>query len=197
MRWKVVLGLFVLFGFEQGALCDEPEPRAVPCAVRIERAAGRQIVFDSLPEDRQVFLAHLRNAANAAEPVLFFQSHRHALSIRSLIFRSLSEKHIAETKKILGEAFQEYLVYSALFLQQRGPYHFGNRKIILKKVYFTAMMPSIYQLLNSLLNPCNMTRIIIKLKHGWAKLTIRPGIWKTLWRNGRKWLTRAELTIFL
>ena len=36
---------------------------------------------------------------------------------------------------ILGkEAFKEWLVYGALYMENRGPYHRSNRKYILEKV---------------------------------------------------------------
>jgi hypothetical protein len=66
--------------------------------------------------------------------LLAHQIHRHSNSIRSFIFDSVSAKNIQSTKKLLGdEGFQEFLTYSAKFLDQAGPYASSNRKYLLKK----------------------------------------------------------------
>ena len=77
---------------------------------------------------------YLIAASEAARPLLFFQSHRYALTIRQLIEKSLARENISKTKKILGEGFQEYLNYSAIFEDQHGPYSNSNHKMYLQRV---------------------------------------------------------------
>ncbi len=74
-------------------------------------------------------------AAYAGRELLFHRTHRHSLSIKSLLEEALSENQIQKTKAQLGEnAFHEFVVYAAKFLDQGGPYTASNRKFVLEHV---------------------------------------------------------------
>ncbi|NBW99147.1 hypothetical protein EBR03_06205, partial [bacterium] len=88
-----------------------------------------------LKPDQKRLAYHLIEAGRLGKELLFHQNHRHARDIKRLIEQSLSSEQIKGTQKLLGkEAFQEYLVFSAKFLDQSGPYASSNRKYLLKKV---------------------------------------------------------------
>ena len=87
-----------------------------------------------LPRKR-LLAYHLIQAANAGRELLFQRTHRHSLTIKSLLEEALSQEQIQKTKSQLGEkAFQEFVVYGAKFLDQGGPYTPSNRKYVLEQV---------------------------------------------------------------
>jgi len=110
-------------------------PLPLPSTVRVQSSAPREIVWNKLADKQKRFVYHLTRAADAGRDLLYFQTHRHSLAIKRWIVESLSEEHIADTKSRLGdEAFAEFLVYAAKFLDQQGPYTPSNRKYILRAV---------------------------------------------------------------
>jgi len=112
-----------------------PTPLPVPKTVRIEAASRRMEVWNKLAEKQKRLAFHLLEAGRLGKELLFHQNHRMGRTIKDLILNSLSKDEVEKTKKILGpKAFEEYLVYSAKFLDQSGPYSSSNRKYILKKV---------------------------------------------------------------
>ena len=112
-----------------------PTPLPVPKTVRIESASRRMEVWNQLNPEQKELVYHLLQVARLGKDLLFFQNHRHGLLIKNLIEKSLSASEIKKTKALLGpKAFKEYLVYSAKFLDQSGPYASSNRKYILKQM---------------------------------------------------------------
>lgn len=110
-------------------------PLPLPKTVRVQSSAPRGIVWDKLSEKQKKLVYHLTRAADAGRDLLYFQTHRHSLAIKQWIVETLSQQHIAETELLLGdEAFAEFLVYAAKFLDQQGPYAPSNRKYILREV---------------------------------------------------------------
>jgi len=112
-----------------------PTPLPVPKTVRIESAERRKEVWNRLSKQEKQLAFHLLEAARLGRELLFHQNHRHGRTIKGLIEKALSEKEIQKTKTLLGKpGFQEFVVYSAKFLDQSGPYASSNRKYILSKV---------------------------------------------------------------
>lgn len=109
-------------------------PIPLPKDVRIESAAPRGKVWEKLTEKQKHLAFHLMSAARVGRNLLFYQIHRHGLTVKAMLENSLSEKGLPETKKLLGSAFPEYLVYAAKFLDLGGPYANSNRKYVLSKV---------------------------------------------------------------
>jgi len=92
-------------------------------------------VWSKLNENQKRLAFHLLEAGRLGKELLFHQNHRMGRTVKDLILNSLSKDEVEKTKKLLGpKAFEEYLVYSAKFLDQSGPYSSSNRKYILKKV---------------------------------------------------------------
>lgn len=113
----------------------DAQPISLPPTLRIEPAAPRGDLWAKLTEKQKNFAYHLLAAATAGRTLLYHQTHRHALTIRKVITESLRKKNIADTKAQLGEdAFKEYLIYSAKFLDSYGPYATSKRKYIMVKV---------------------------------------------------------------
>ncbi|HEV8058495.1 MAG TPA: hypothetical protein VGP68_01400 [Gemmataceae bacterium] len=114
---------------------EQATPLPLPKTIRVQSAGPREKVWESLsPNDKQLVI-HLTNAANAGRALLFRQSHRHSLALKHLLEESLSDEHLADTKKLLGDKpFAELLLYAAKFFDQSGPYAPSNRKYILREV---------------------------------------------------------------
>ncbi|NBX76878.1 MAG: hypothetical protein EBQ92_10020 [Proteobacteria bacterium] len=112
-----------------------PSPLPVPKNIRIESAERRKEVWNRLSQQEKQLAFHLLEAARLGRELLFHQNHRHGRTIKRLIETALSGKEINKTKTLLGKSgFQEFVVYSAKFLDQSGPYSSSNRKYILTKV---------------------------------------------------------------
>ncbi len=107
------------------------KPLPLPPTVRVSSSAPRQLVWENLTPKQQALARHLLAAAKAGKPLVYYQNHRHALLIKSLLEKSLSTAHYANTQSFLGNAFTEYLNYAAKFTDQSGPYASSNRKYIL------------------------------------------------------------------
>jgi hypothetical protein len=82
-------------------------------------------------QGERALLAHLTAAARAVRPVVFFQTHRHALAIRRVLHAAFEPERRAATARLLGEAeLRDLVAYAAAFLVKRGPYEeFTNRKL--------------------------------------------------------------------
>ena len=116
----------------QGA---DVKPLPLPKTIRVQSAAPRGQVWARLSPKEKLLGYHLIQAANAGRELLFQRTHRHSLSVKSLLEDALSREKIQKTKSQLGEeAFQEFVVYAAKFLDQGGPYTPSNRKYVLEKV---------------------------------------------------------------
>ena len=112
-----------------------PTPLPVPKTVRIESADRRNEVWNRLSTEEKKLAFHLLEAARLGRGLLFHQNHRHGRTVKQFIETALSSSEIKSTKDLLGKSgFQEFLVYSAKFLDQSGPYASSNRKYILSKV---------------------------------------------------------------
>jgi dipeptidyl-peptidase-3 len=112
-----------------------PIPLPVPKTVRIESAERRKEVWNRLSQQEKQLAFHLLEAARLGKELLFHQNHRHGRTIKRFIETALSSQEINKTKTLLGKnGFQEFVVYSAKFLDQSGPYASSNRKYILSKV---------------------------------------------------------------
>jgi dipeptidyl-peptidase-3 len=114
---------------------DNVKPLPLPSTIRVQSAAPRQKVWESLSPTEQKLVFHLTNAANEGRTLLFLRSHRHALEIKRMLEEALSPDHIKETKLLLGDkGFAELLLYAAKFFDQSGPYAPSNRKYVLSEV---------------------------------------------------------------
>jgi len=110
------------------------EPLSVPANIRVTSSSPRQIVWETLTPKEKKLATHLLKAALAGRDILYYQNHRHALFIKNVLEKALSEKNIQTTKALLGDSFKEFLIYSAKYVDQVGPYSTSNRKYVLKKV---------------------------------------------------------------
>ena len=111
------------------------KPLPLPKTIRVQSAAPRGEVWAKLSPKEKTLAYHLIQAANAGRELLFQRTHRHSLTIKSLLEEALSQEQIQKTKSQLGEkAFQEFVVYGAKFLDQGGPYTPSNRKYVLEQV---------------------------------------------------------------
>ena len=137
MRISMLLALsFVLGGVShvlgQGG---DVKPLPLPKTIRVQSAAPRGEVWAKLSPKEKMLAYHLIQAANAGRELLFQRTHRHSVTIKSLLEEALSQEQIQKTKSQLGEkAFQEFVVYAAKFLDQGGPYTASNRKYVLEQV---------------------------------------------------------------
>ncbi|HVX11580.1 MAG TPA: hypothetical protein VHC22_10400 [Pirellulales bacterium] len=127
--------LAIILGGCCSAASAQVAPLPLPSTVRVQSSAPREIVWKKLSEKQKTLVYHLTRATDAGRDLLYFQTHRHSLAIKQWIVETLSEEHIAGTKSLLGEeAFAEFLVYAAKFLDQQGPYAPSNRKYVLRTV---------------------------------------------------------------
>ncbi|HLW66995.1 MAG TPA: hypothetical protein VKS79_16895 [Gemmataceae bacterium] len=135
MRFSV----FILLGFflvdSRAFSQDEPvTPLPLPKSIRVQSAGPRGQVWDKLSPKEKQLAFHLIEAANAGRDLLFQRTHRHSLTIKSMLEDAFSKEHLQETKTLLGEkAFNEMLLYAAKFLDQGGPYTPSNRKYVLEQ----------------------------------------------------------------
>lgn len=136
MPFPRVLALVLLLICPVAANAQEAAtPLPLPKTVRVQSAAPRQKVWESLSPTDKKLVIHLTNAANAGRSLLLLRSHRHAVEIKHLLHESLSAEQMAATKKLLGDKpFEEFLLYAAKFFDQLGPYAPSNRKYVLSEV---------------------------------------------------------------
>ena len=110
-------------------------PASLPQTVRVESSAPRAELWNQLPPRERNLAFHLLNAAREGRSLMFYESHRHALAIRDLLTKSLSKKNLQDTKALLATAFNEYLVYTAKFLDNYGPYDMRSQaKYVMSQV---------------------------------------------------------------
>jgi dipeptidyl-peptidase-3 len=129
-----VLGFF-LFCFPAFSQDEPIAPLPLPKSIRVQSAGPRGQVWDKLSPKEKQLAYHLIQAANAGRELLFQRTHRHSLTIKSMLEEGFSKKHLQETKALLGEkSFAEMLLYAAKFLDQGGPYAPSNRKYVLEQV---------------------------------------------------------------
>ena len=137
MRISVLLALSFVLGGGSSVLGQggDAKPLPLPETIRVQSAAPRGEVWAKLSPKEQMLAYHLIQAANAGRELLFQRTHRHSLTIKSLLEEALSSEQIQKTKSQLGEKpFQELVVYAAKFLDQGGPYTASNRKYVLEHV---------------------------------------------------------------
>ncbi len=137
MRISLLLALVLVLGSVSSVLGQgaDVKPLPLPKTIRVQSAAPRGEVWAKLSPKEKMLAYHLIQAANAGRELLFQRTHRHSLTIKSLLEEALSQEQIQKTKSLLGEkAFQELVVYSAKFLDQGGPYTPSNRKYVLEHV---------------------------------------------------------------
>ncbi len=118
------------------AMAQASAPAQLPDSVRVESSLPRAEVWKRLTSQERNLAFHLMNAARAGRSLMYHESHRHALVIRDALTSSLTRAHINDTKTLLGpQAFGEYLVYTAKFLDNYGPYDMRSQtKYVLTKV---------------------------------------------------------------
>jgi dipeptidyl-peptidase-3 len=113
---------------------EDVKPLPLPKTIRVQSAAPRGEVWAKLSPQEKKLAYHLIQAANAGRELLFQRTHRHSLTIKNVLVEALSPGQIQKTKSQLGEnAFQEFVVYAAKFLDQGGPYTSSNRKYVLEQ----------------------------------------------------------------
>jgi dipeptidyl-peptidase III len=137
MRSSLLLAFAFFFGHLSDVLGQEAnvKPLPLPATVRVQSAAPRGEVWAKLSPKEKKLAYHLIQAANAGRELLFQHTHRHSLTVKSLLEEALSQEQIQKTKALLGEKpFQELVVYAAKFLDQGGPYSASNRKYVLEQV---------------------------------------------------------------
>ena len=137
MRIWLLLALSFVLGGVSSVLGQggDVKPLPLPKTIRVQSAAPRGEVWAKLSPKEKMLAYHLIQAANAGRELLFQRTHRHSLTIKSLLEEALSQEQIQKTKSQLGEkAFQEFVVYGAKFLDQGGPYTPSNRKYVLEQV---------------------------------------------------------------
>ncbi len=137
MRISMLLALSFVLGCVSNVLGQggDVKPLPLPKTIRVQSAAPRGEVWAKLSPKEKMLAYHLIQAANAGRELLFQRTHRHSLTIKSLLEEALSQEQIQKTKSQLGEkAFQEFVVYAAKFLDQGGPYTASNRKYVLEQV---------------------------------------------------------------
>lgn len=109
-------------------------PLPLPKKIRVESTTPRKKVWETLTPKQKLFAYHLIQAGREGRDLLAYQIHRHGLVMKSLLLSSLSEENIKSTKTLLGkEAFEEYLTYTAKFMDAGGFYAGSNRKYTLTK----------------------------------------------------------------
>jgi dipeptidyl-peptidase-3 len=135
------ISMLLAFAFALGCVSDvlgqgqDVKPLPLPKTIRVQTAAPRGVVWATLTPNEKLLAYHLIEAANAGRELLFQRTHRHSLTIKSLLEEALSQEQIQKTKSLLGDqAFQELVVYGAKFLDQGGPYTASNRKYVLGHV---------------------------------------------------------------
>ena len=137
MRISMLLALSFVLGCVSNVLGQggDVKPLPLPKSIRVQSAAPRGEVWAKLSPKEKLLAFHLIQSANAGRELLFQRTHRHSLTIKTLLEEALSQEQIRKTKSQLGEkAFEEFVVYCAKFLDQGGPYTPSNRKYVLGQV---------------------------------------------------------------
>lgn len=135
MKLLPILSLIATLTLTVASYSANKTPAPLPKGLRVDSSKPLIQVWDKLTEKQKKLAYHLSRAASFGRTLMFYQSHRYSLALRDMILKSVSKKNFAVTKDLLGEeAFKEYLTYSAVFLNQGGPYSSSNRKYILSRV---------------------------------------------------------------
>jgi dipeptidyl-peptidase III len=122
----------VVFAGDQ--LATAPKALFVPKNIRIVSSGPRADIWAGLNLQEKTLAYYLIRAAEAGRPLLFIQSHRHALTIEKFFADALDKKNVRYTRSILGDGFSEFLNYAALFDDLHGPYSVANRKMVMQTV---------------------------------------------------------------
>ncbi len=135
MKLHGLISLFVLLALSSVSIAATKSPSALPIGLRVDSSSPLKVVWERLTDNQKKLAYHLSRAASVGRTAIFYQSNRYSLAIRDMLLSSVEPAHIQDTKQLLGDsAFQEYLTYGALFLNQGGPYTNANRKYVLSKV---------------------------------------------------------------
>src|SRR3989338_4592155 len=166
-----MLSISLLFQILVGA-----GPIPLPDGVRVESSKPRIELFNKLSQKEKNFAFHLFQAAREGRSLMYFESHRNALVIRDTLTRSLSKNNLADTKALLGpEAFAEYLIYAAKFLDNYGPYDSRSQ---IKHVLTKVNPDSVRELLRlhgaRQLNPSGVEEIVGLLTNPEVELRRKP-----------------------
>lgn len=111
-------------------------------SILVKSSLPRLEIWNDLSEKEKNFAYRLHRASKFGADILYFQNHRHALSIKSFLESALSQNNLRSLKRFYGssekgrERFEEFLAYSARFYNQAGPYTLQNQKIVLEKTNF-------------------------------------------------------------
>src|ERR1700736_3332114 len=79
------------------------QPLPLPKAVRVQSAGPRGQVWDRLSAKEKMLAFHLTQASRAGRDLLFYQTHRHSLTIKHWLQEALSAEHLQETRAGLGD----------------------------------------------------------------------------------------------
>lgn len=111
-------------------------------SIQIRSSMPRAEAWESLSEKEKNLAYHLHRASKFSADILYFQNHRHALSIKYFLESVLSQNNLRLLRHFYGssekgkERFQEFLAYSAKFFSQSGPYNASKEKILLRNTRF-------------------------------------------------------------
>jgi len=134
-RFLLFVSLFSLsyFAMADNKPVSKLTPIPLPKTLRVESSSPLALVWETLTEKEKHLAYHLTQAGQAGRTFLFYESHPAALKIRDVLTKAFAKKNLAQTKQIIGaDAFPEFIIYAAKFLDGGGPYASSNRKYILK-----------------------------------------------------------------
>src|SRR5271170_4016948 len=103
MRISMLLALSFVLGCVSHVLGQggDVKPLPLPKTIRVQSAAPRGEVWAKLSPKEKMLAYHLIEADNAGRELLFLRTHRHALSVKSLLEDALCQKQIKNTKSQL------------------------------------------------------------------------------------------------
>src|SRR5947209_8393538 len=94
-----VVALLMASGIVWAREDEKAAPVPLPKTVRVQSGLPRGKVWERLSPKEKTLVYHLTQAADAGRDLLFYQTHRHSLSIRRFLENALSAGNLRETKE--------------------------------------------------------------------------------------------------
>ena len=108
----------------------------VSTKVRVSSTVALEKLYENLTDSQKKFAFHLSKAGRAGRDIVFYQSHRHSLTLKEIFLKITQTKEaLTDLQAYFGkDGYAQLIAYIARFLDQGGPYLTSNRKLLLTDV---------------------------------------------------------------